>query len=512
MRRGRPPAESPLFLGLDLGTSSLKALVTDERAAIVTSASAGYSLRRTHPGWAEQEPADWWAALIAALGELRARDVPLARIAAIGLSGQMHGLVLLDAGRAPLGPCQTWADNRCAVEARSLERRVGRERLSQIVGSRANASATAAKLLWLRRHEPERWQAAAHLLLPKDYLRLRLTGVQGTDVTDASGTLLYDVAAREWSAEVLGALGIPAALLPPITESIAVAGALLPEAAAPLGLRAGIPVIKGAGDAECAAIGHGLVGAPDDAGLGLATLGTAGQFFAVTSRPVVDVSRGLQTLCHAAPDRWHVMGAILTGASALDWLAATLATPGSAAPRVHALLDEAINEPAGARGLLFLPYLNGTRMPAPDPHAAGAFVGLRPAHTRATLTRAVVEGVALALREGMEAARAAGIRVTRVRLAGGAAKHPLWERVLADVFGVPVERGTTEEASALGAALLAAVGSGALPSLATAAQLTSTSMSVTEPDSLAAALYVERAAVMRQLAMRLRPAFQALDA
>lgn len=502
---------SVLLFGVDLGTSSLKVVVTDERGAIVGSASRAYPLHRPHPGWAEQHPDDWWAALLGAIADLRAANIPLERTAAVGLSGQMHGLVLLDAHSIPIGPCQTWADTRCDVQVKRIERLIGRQRLLQIAGSPGNTSATAAKLLWMRRHQPDAWRAAAHLLLPKDYLRWRLTGVLATDPSDASGTLLCDLASRDWSPDLLAALQLPRSLLPPIIESPTMTGALTPAAATATGLPTGIPVVAGGGDTECAAIGMGLVGGERDTDLALATLGTAGQFFVTVAHPQIDPSARMQTLCHAAPGRWHMMGAILSGASTLDWLAAALGAQGHPLP-LDALLSEATAEPPGAHSLLFLPHLNGTRLPDMNPHASGVFIGLRPEHTRGALARAAVEGVALALREGLEIAAELHIPIQRVRLAGGANRHPLWARIQSDVFGLPVELGTTEDASALGAALLAAVGLGLYPSLdAATAHLAAPSTTI-QPDPTASARYAALAPIARDLTSRLRPSYAALAA
>ncbi|MFI5273078.1 MAG: xylulokinase, partial [Ktedonobacterales bacterium] len=309
------------FLGIDLGTTSLKVLAAGEDGRVLAVGSCRQPLARPRPGWAEQAPGDWWAALAEALHDLRTHGVSLDALAGIGLTGQMHGLVVLDRHGESLGTCQTWADRRCHAEARAFERRVGRERLLRIAGSRTYTSATAPKLLWLRRHAPERYAATAHVLLPKDYLRWRLTATQATDASDASGTLLCDVATRDWSAELLAALDLPRALLPPVCEANEIVGRVTPEAARALGLPVGVPVAAGGGDAQCAAVGHGLIGADADAGVGLATLGTAGQFFAVTATPVVAGDGALQTLCHAVPGRWHVMRCILAGGSTLEWLA-----------------------------------------------------------------------------------------------------------------------------------------------------------------------------------------------
>jgi xylulokinase len=368
----------------------------------------------------------------------------------------------------------------------------------------ASTSATAAKLLWLRAHEPDRYAAARHLVLPKDYLRWRLTGEYATDPSDASGTLLCDIAARGWSAELLDALAIPASLLPPIVEPAGVTGALTAEAARALGLRAGIAVVAGGGDAECAALGLGLLGEASDAGCGLATLGTAGQFSAVASTPLIDAEGRMQTLCHVTPGRWHLMTAILAGGAALTWLAGVLLPGRAADDALGALLAEAEREPTGARGLLFVPHLNGVRLPEMDPSVAGAFVGLRPEHSRATLTRAAVEGVALALRDGLVAARDLGVPIERVRLAGGANRAPLWARVQADVFGVPVEVGDSEDASARGAALLAASGAGQIASLAEGAAVRADGSRMYQPDAAASAMYEELHARMMRVIAALR--------
>jgi xylulokinase len=506
----RASGSGDLFLGLDLGTSSLKALALDASGSILAVDSAGYPMYQPVSGAAEQDPRDWWVALASALARMWAHGIAPRRIAAIGLCGQMHGLVLLDARNEVLGRCQTWADIRCEPQTRGIARRLPAGRFAALTGSLPNASATAAKLLWVRRHEPDRWSAASHLLLPKDYLRLRLTGVLATDVTDASGTLLCNVAARDWSAEVLDTLHIPPALLPPVVESPTVVGRLLGEAAHALGLPAGIPVVVGAGDAECAAVGLGLVGEAADAGAALASIGTGAQLFVVTPEPLAVASAGLQTLCHAIPGRWHVMGALLAGASALDWLAAALAAPGASSVPVSTLLDEAAAVPAGAHGLLFLPYLRGTRMPAPDSSASGVFVGLRPGHTRAALARAVVEGVALGLAEASAAVRAAGVEIHTIRLAGGARRHPLWQTVLADAFALPVLSGAVEDASALGAALLAALGVDAVPSPSALAGLVARPAAVVAPDPSNVALYAARRAVARDTSRLMRPTFRAL--
>lgn len=473
----------PLFLGIDAGTSSLKVVALTAGGAPVGEAAVSYPLVRSGPLVAEQDPEDWWRALRGAMRRLRTNGVDTARIEALGVTGQMHGLILLDERGVALGPCQTWADSRCLNETRLFERRVGSRRLLRVTGSRAYPSATAPKLLWTRRHEPARFRAARRFLLPKDELRRRLTGALATDPTDASGTLLFDVAERAWSAEITSRAGIPPALLPPVLPSTAVAGALTEEAARWLGLRGGLPVVTGCGDTESAALSAGLIGGAADAGLALVTLGTAGQLFVVTPRPLIEVGAGVQTLCHAVPDRWHLMYALLAGGSAAEWIA------GVTGHSVADTLDAASPIPPGAEGLLFTPNLNGTRTPVVDPLATGAFQGLRSSHTGAHLARAVVEGVAISLRVGLDAMRATGVVVERARLAGGASRHPLWPRVLADVLELPVEHGSGQVGSAYGAALLAMVGTGALSSCAAIPAALAPPTERVEPDVVTASVY-----------------------
>ena len=502
------------FLGLDLGTSSLKVLVADEQGVPLTVVSRRYPLLRPRESWAEQDPEDWWAALVGALEDLRAAGISLEALGAIGLSGQMHGLVLLDAHGEAIGRCQTWADSRCERETRAFERRMDRDRLLRIAGSHAYTSATAPKLLWTRRHEPECLRAAAHLLLPKDYLRYRLTGVLATDASDASGTLLCDVAARDWSPELIEAAAVRHSLLPPVVEATAVIGTVGETAGRALGLPPGVPVVAGGGDAACAGVGQGLVGEAADAGLGLATLGTAGQFFAAAKVPIMAPDGAFQTLCHAVPGRWFVMRAILAGGSAMEWLVGIRA-PGmpddERAKMLHSLLASAADEPPGARGLLFLPHLNGVRSPRMESAASGALIGLRPDTTTAQMARAVIEGVALALGEGLEAMRAAGIPVERVRLAGGANQRAPWPEVQASAYGLPVEGGAAVNASALGAAWLAAAGVGALRLEDLAARAAATAGEVTLPNDGVTVTYRRLSRLAREAGRRLCGTFNALE-
>ena len=462
------------------------------RGALVGESACSYSLARSGPLVAEQNPEDWWQALRRVMRRLRSHGVDTARVEAISVTGQMHGLILLDERGAVLGPCHTWADSRCVAETGLFERRVGARRLQRTTGSRAYPSATAPKLVWTRRHEPARWRLARHALLPKDELRHRLTGDLATDPTDACGTLLFDVSTREWSPEVASRAGIPLALLPPVMPSTAVAGTLTDEAARWLGMRTGLPVVTGCGDAESAALSMGLVGGAADAGTALVTLGTSGQLFVVTPRPFVEIGGGVQALCHAVPDRWHLMYALLAGGSAAEWIA------GVTGHSVTDALDAAALIPPGADGLLFTPSLNGTRAPTVDPLATGAFLGLGATHAGAHLARAVVEGVALSLRAGLDAIRAGGVMVERARLAGGASRHPLWPRVLADALELPVEYGGGEAGSASGAALLAMVGTGALSSCFAIPDVLPPLTTRTEPEPTAASVYARMLPIWKE--------------
>ena len=459
------------FLGIDRGTSFLKLQVIDAAGAAVAAAGASVPLHVPQPGWVEQDPAEWWAALRAACRDLFAPGgVDPASIAAVGLSGQMHGAVFLDSEGAVLRPCLIWADARTTAQVAQIAERVPRATLIGITGNAPNTSFTAAKVLWVQQHEPEIYARTRHILLPKDYLRLRLTGTYATDVSDASATLLFDLARRDWSPALLDAFSIHPALLPPVHESTAPTGTITPEAAAATGLRAGTPVVAGGGDAECSAFGLGLAGAAGSAGAVLTSIGTSGQVFAVTDRPVIDPRGRIHSLCHVAPDRWHVMGAILAGGLALRWLRDILTPPGGPPPDYDALSAEAALIAAGANGVIFLPYLQGERTPYMDPQARGVFFGLSRDHTRAHLVRAVMEGVAFALRDGLEVFRELGIAPAEVRVAGGGARSPLWRQIQRDVFALPVRTIGADHGGAYGAALLAAVGAGAFAGGADAAR------------------------------------------
>ncbi|HEU5216408.1 MAG TPA: xylulokinase [Gaiellaceae bacterium] len=409
------------LVGLDVGTSGVKGVAIDEEGRVLATASADYPVSRTQPGWSEQEPEHWWRAAGDVLGRLP--DGP------VGLSGQMHGLVVLDAEQEVLRPAILWDDQRTAAECAEIEARVGRERLLELTGNRALAGFTAPKLLWLRGHEPELYNRIRHVLLPKDYVRLRLTGELAVDVADASGTLLFDVRRRAWSEEVCAALEIPLDWLPCAHESTEIAGA---------------------GDQAAAALGVGIV----KPGPVSVVLGTSGVVFSALPAYEHDAEGRLHAFCHAVPNTWHAMGVMLSAAGSAGWLRSILAAG------LDDLEAEAAGWPPGTEGLLFAPYLAGERTPHPDPDARGAFVGLSVRHDRGALWRAMLEGVAYGLRDSLELLRELGARPGSGRVSGGGARSGLWLRILASVLELPLETADSEEGSAFGAALLAGVRAG----------------------------------------------------
>jgi xylulokinase len=410
-----------VLIGIDVGTSGVKAIAVSPDGEVVARAEEGYPLSTPRAGWAEQDPEDWWRATQAALAQLP--EGP------IGFSGQMHGLVTLDESERVLRPAILWNDQRTAAECAEIEERVGLERLIELTGNRALTGFTAPKLLWLRRHEPETYARIRHVLLPKDYVRLRLEGVHAIDAADASGTLLYDVARRHWSEEVIDALELPGEWLPPAHESTEVAGA---------------------GDQAAGALGVGV----DRPGPLSVVLGTSGVVFAALPRYEHDAEARVHAFAHAVPGTWHAMGVMLSAAGSFAWLRHAVDAP------YGALDEEAARWEPGVEGLLFQPYLAGERTPHADPDARGAFVGLQLRHDRGALARAVLEGVAYGLRDSLELLRELGVEAEVGRVSGGGARSRLWLEIVASVLGIPLERTAVEEGAAYGAALLAGVRAG----------------------------------------------------
>jgi xylulokinase len=430
------------LVGLDVATTGVKALAISPDGAVVAKAEEEYPLSTPRPGWAEQDPEHWWAASERALAGLGVREP-----AGMGLSGQMHGLVLLDGKGAVLRPAILWNDQRTAAECDEIETRVGRERLVELTGNRALTGFTAPKLLWVRNNEPDLYARVAHVLLPKDYVRLRLTGERAIDVADASGTLLFDVAGRRWSEDVLAALDVPAEWLPRALESPSVSG----ETAG------GVPVAAGAGDQAAGAVGVGV----DRPGPVSVVLGTSGVVFAALPAYAADRAARVHSFCHAVPGGWHAMGVMLSAAGSLRWFRDAVA-PGES---FDVLTAEADRWPPGAEGVVFLPYLAGERTPHADPDARAAFTGLSLRHDRGALARAVLEGVAYGLRDSLELLAALGVRPDRGRVSGGGARSDLWLRIVASVLGIPLERTVVEEGAAYGAALLGGVAAGVFGSV-----------------------------------------------
>ena len=493
-----------LLLGIDLSTTGAKALLIDEMGKVIASASTPLTLSTPHPLWAEQEPRDWWQATVASIrAALTMAAASGAEIRAIGLTGQMHGLALLDAQGEPLRPAILWNDQRTAAECDEIRARVGRSRLIAVTGNDALTGFTAPKVLWVRRHEPEIYARAVHILLPKDYIRYRLTGDFAMDKADGSGTLLFDLAARDWSSEVTAALDIPRSWLPPTLEGPEITGVISAEAAALTGLAAGTPVMAGGGDQAAQAVGVGAI----EPGMAAVTLGTSGVVFAATATPLFEPEGRLHAFCHAVPGRWHLMGVMLSAAGSLQWLRDMLA-PGVS---FDALMDEAVQAPAGSEGLLFLPYLSGERTPHPDPLARGAWVGLTLRHTRAHMVRAVLEGVAFGLRDGFTLLARVGLgEMARVRVSGGGARSPLWRTILASVLAIPLESVAASEGAAYGAALLAGVGAGVWPDVAAACTATIQSGEMTTPNGDWQAEYERLYPIYQSLYLALKPAFAAL--
>jgi xylulokinase len=424
------------LVGLDVGTTGVKALALSPAGEVLARAEETYELSSPHPGWAEQDPEDWCRAAERALARLGGEAT------AIGLSGQMHGLVVLDDRDRVLRPAILWNDQRTEAECAEIEERVGLPRLIQLTGNRALTGFTAPKLLWLRRHEPDTYGRIAHVLLPKDYVRLRLTGEHAIDVADASGTLLFDVAQRRWSEEMVEALELDPAWLPRALESPEISGTTA----------GGIPVAAGAGDQAAAALGVGV----DRPGPVSVVLGTSGVVFAALPGFAADAQARVHAFCHAVPGAWHAMGVMLSAAGSLRWFRDAF----GGRHDYGELLAAAEQWPPGADGLTFLPYLTGERTPHADPHARGAFAGLTVRHDLGALARAVLEGVAYGLRDSLELLRELGVSPDAGHASGGGARSGLWLRILASVLGLPIRRTATDEGSAYGAALLGGVAAG----------------------------------------------------
>ncbi len=487
------------LLGIDISTTGAKALVIDEKGAVMASHTTPHPSSQPYPLWSEQNPADWWSGIVASIRAAVADIGDASAIKAIGLTGQMHGLVCLDKYNNVLRPAILWNDQRTQAECDEITAIIGAKRVIELTGNRILTGFTVPKIVWVKNHEPEIYAQIAHVLLPKDYVRFKLTGDYAADLADGSGMVLLDVANRRYSDAMLDALDIPRAWLPTLYEGPAVTGVVSAEAAQITGLKTGTPVVGGGGDQAAQATGVGAV----EPGIVALTVGTSGVVFAPLASYAYEPDGRLHAFCHSVPGLWHFMGVMLSAAGSLQWYRDTLA-PGE---DFGTLTDEAKDVPPGCEGLLFLPYLSGERTPHPDPLARGVFAGLTVRHTRPHLTRAVLEGVAFGLRDGFELIKSskAGI-VNEVRVSGGGAKSPVWRQILADVFNVPLVVAEAVEGAAYGAAVLAGVGGGVWPDVRTATRTTVRLGERVEPGVNAAA-YEPVYALYRDLYPMLKPAF-----
>ncbi len=476
-----------VYLGIDVGTSGTKTLAMRGDGKILASATADYPLSNPRPGWSEQDPQDWWLATVKSVrAVLKQAKTRPADVSGIGLSGQMHGSVFLDSRQQVIRPAILWNDQRTTAECAEIEARAGgRSQLIELVANPALTGFTAPKILWLRKHEPKHFERVRHVLLPKDYVRLRLTGEFATEVSDASGTLLLDVRKRRWCKTLLDLLQLDPAILPRVYESEEVSGKLSAAAGKLLGLPVGVPVVGGGGDQAAGAVGNGIV----RSGVISATMGTSGVVFAHSDAVQYDPQGRLHTFCHAVRGKWHVMGVVLSAGGSLQWYRNQLAQSEVAAAKrqkvdpYELIRAQAEQAPPGCEGLFFLPYLTGERTPHADPHARGAWVGLTLRHGRAHLVRSIFEGATYAMRDSLEIIRQMRVPVKEVRLSGGGARSRFWRQMQADIYGVKSVTTNSAEGPAYGVALLAAVGAGAFKSIVEACQATIKIESSTTPNA-----------------------------
>ncbi|MFA5064986.1 MAG: xylulokinase [Dehalococcoidia bacterium] len=453
-------------LGIDLGTTGVRVLLISEIGDVVATGNGEYPLLMPEPYWTEQDSEQWWQATAAAIKACLEIGKQAAgsriKVAAIGLSGQMHGSVFLGSKGEVLRPAILWNDQRTADQCEQITAIVGEERLIRLTSNRALAGFTAPKILWLKQNEPDIYAQVNKILLPKDYLRYRLTGILATEVSDASGTLLFNVRERKWSEEMLQALELPSAWMPECYESVAVSGHISRESAAITGLTSGTPVVGGAGDQAAGAVGNGIV----STGKASCVLGTSGVLFWHCDTYTYDPQARLHSFCHAVPGKWHLMAVTMAAGGSLRWFRDSLCQDIKAQAKTEGIdpyeiiIGIAERITAGSEGLLFLPYLAGERTPYANPHASGAFIGLSLRHTRAHMARAVMEGITMSLRDCLELGRKCGATAPIINFSGGGARSSLWQQMAADIFGVSVQRSGSDEGPAYGAAILANVGAG----------------------------------------------------
>ena len=489
------------FLGIDTSTTSSKALLIDEQGDVIATASNPHTLQIPKPLWSEQDPREWWGAVSSSITSvLESAGVGVERIGAVGLTGQMHGLVLLDDAGNVLRPAILWNDQRTQSQCDEIHQIVGKEKFIRITGNVALTGFTAPKVLWVKENEADVYAKTKHVLLPKDYIRYKLTGEYAMDKADGAGTVLFDLKVRDWSKEVLDALEIDPAWMPPTFEGPEFTGYVAEEAASLTGLKAGTPVAAGGGDQAAQAVGVGAV-EPGIVGL---TVGTSGVVFASTPSPLIEPEGRLHAFCHAVPGMWHFMGVMLSAAGSLQWYRDSLAADMS----FDDLLAEAEAVPEGSEGLQFLPYLSGERTAHPDPLARGAFIGLTLRHSRAHMTRAVLEGVAFGLKDSFTLIQKAGLgKITQVRASGGGTKGTLWRQILASVLEAELVTVNTTEGAAYGAALLAGVGAGAWTDVSTACKACVKITGSTQPDPSQVDVYRQAYPLFQDLYPALKSSF-----
>ena len=499
-------------LGIDIGTSGTKTLAIDERGTILAAGSSEYPCAHPRPGWSEQDPDLWWAATVATVRDVLSKaELRPADVTGVGLSGQMHGSVFLDADGHVIRPALLWNDQRTAAECEEIESRAGgREALIRMVGNPALTGYTAPKLLWVRNHEPANWAKVAHILLPKDYIRYRLSGTFATEVSDASGTLLLDVANRRWSRELLGKLDLDIALLPDCFESPEVSSTVSEIGSEATGLARGTPIVGGGGDQQAGAVGNGIV----RPGIVSATMGTSGVVFAHTPEVGFDPLGRLQRFCHAVPGEFCAFGVVLSAGGSLRWvrdeiaIIETAAAPARGVDPYEIICEEAATVPAGCEGLFFLPYLTGERTPHFDPEARGGWIGLTVRHGREHIFRSVLEGATFAMRDCLELVREMGTSLSEIRLSGGGARNPLWKQIQADIYGQDVCTINASEGPAFGAALLAQVGTGGFANVAEACDATIKVVETTRVEPSAKATYERAYPIYRKLYRDLKETFR----
>jgi xylulokinase len=505
-----------LLLGIDVGTTGTRAILVDEAdGRVVAGATREYPLHTPRPLWAEQDPDDWWRGTVGAVQDAlaAARKLGPADVRGVGLSGQMHGVVLLGADGKPLGRSLIWCDGRSQEQCDAITSKVGAARLIELTCNPALVGFSAPKMLWVRQHDPAQWEKTKKFLLPKDYIRFRLTGEYASEVSDASGTLLFDVTKRTWSKEMLSALDLDADLLPSVHESPVVSGRVSAHVAAELGLPADTPLVGGGGDQAAGAVGNGVV----RSGLVSSTIGSSGVVFAHADAPALDPGGRVHTFCHAVPGAWHVMGVTQGAGLSLRWFRDEVAGPlereaaAQAGRDVYDVLSaQAAEAPAGSDGLFFLPYLMGERTPHLDAQARGVWFGLTAAHRRAHLVRSVLEGVAYSLRDCLDLLVAMDVPVEEIRASGGGGKSPLWRQIQADVFGREVATVNAVEGPAYGAALLAGVGTGQWKTVPEACEASIAVTSRVAPDGARQAVYARGHAVYREVYARLKSLYPTL--